>query len=73
MPPVCPEKGPPPHSQLNAVFSLCVQVETCELEYGPLNCDFVFRGSNEPFLDEATLPAVRASLRWGHLSHVLRR
>ncbi|GAB4815112.1 hypothetical protein N2152v2_002158 [Parachlorella kessleri] len=34
------------------------RVETCELEYGPLNCDFVFRGTNEPYLDEATMPAV---------------
>ena len=35
-----------------------VRVETCELEYGPLNCDFVFRGTNEPYLDEVTMPAV---------------
>ncbi len=41
-----------------------IRVETCELEYGPLNCDFVFRGSNEPFLDEATMPAVRQGLGW---------
>lgn len=34
------------------------RVISCELEYGPLNCDFVFRGSNEPYLDEATMPAV---------------
>ena len=34
------------------------RAETCELEYGPLNCDFVFRGTNEPYLDEVTMPAV---------------
>lgn len=36
-----------------------IRVSTCQLEYGPLNCDFVWRGSNEPFFDEATLPTVR--------------
>lgn len=35
-----------------------VRVETCELEYGPLNCDFVWHGTNQPVLDEETLPAL---------------
>lgn len=33
-----------------------VRISSCELEYGPLNCDFDWRGGNAPFLDEATLP-----------------
>lgn len=41
-----------------------VRVPTCELEYGPLNCDFVFRGTNAPVLDEATLPAVCKGRPW---------
>lgn len=35
-----------------------VRVSTCELEYGPLNCDFVWRGGNAPFFDEASIPGV---------------
>lgn len=31
---------------------------TCELMYGPMNCDFVYRGINAPLLDEYTLPAL---------------
>lgn len=35
-----------------------LRVATCELEYGPMNCEFVWKGSNEPYLDELTLPTV---------------
>lgn len=35
-----------------------LRVATCELEYGPLNCDFVWKGSNYPYFDETTLPPV---------------
>lgn len=31
---------------------------TCELMYGPLNCDFVYHGVNAPLLDEYALPQV---------------
>ncbi len=34
------------------------RVASCELEYGPLNCDFEYRGTNGPVLDEALLPSV---------------
>lgn len=37
-----------------------VRVFSCELQYGPLNCDFVWHGSNAPMLDEASLPGVDA-------------
>ena len=33
---------------------------TCELMYGPLNCDFVYHGVNAPLLDEYALPQVVA-------------
>jgi hypothetical protein len=35
-----------------------VRVSSCELEYGPLNCEFVWKGGNAPCLDEDTLPGV---------------
>ena len=35
-----------------------VRVSSCELEYGPLNCDFVWRKGNNPVFDEANLPGV---------------
>ena len=35
-----------------------VRVSTCELEYGPLNCEFVWKGGNAPFFDEASIPGV---------------
>jgi hypothetical protein len=35
-----------------------LRVATCELEYGPLNCDFFWKGSNYPYFDETTLPPV---------------
>jgi hypothetical protein len=34
------------------------RMTTCEITYGPLNCDFVFRADNEPLLDEASMPDV---------------
>ncbi|KAL4419285.1 hypothetical protein ABPG77_008335 [Micractinium sp. CCAP 211/92] len=37
---------------------LLTRVISCELEYGPLNCDFVWRGTNQPVFDEFTLPPV---------------
>lgn len=33
---------------------------TCELMYGPMNCDFVYHGVNAPLLDEYALPQVIA-------------
>jgi hypothetical protein len=33
-----------------------VRVSTCELEYGPLNCEFIWNGGNVPYFDEASLP-----------------
>lgn len=35
-----------------------MRVSTCELEYGPLNCDFIWDQGNAPFFDESTLPDV---------------
>jgi hypothetical protein len=35
-----------------------VRVSTCELEYGPLNCEFIWKGGNVPYFDEASIPAV---------------
>ena len=37
---------------------LLTRVISCELQYGPLNCDFVWRGTNQPVWDEFTLPPV---------------
>ncbi|KAL4424092.1 hypothetical protein ABPG75_001393 [Micractinium tetrahymenae] len=37
---------------------LLTRVISCELVYGPLNCDFVWRGTNQPVFDELTLPPV---------------
>lgn len=34
------------------------RVTTCELQYGPMNCDFIWGASNEPLLDEVSLPEV---------------
>ncbi|KAI3432222.1 hypothetical protein D9Q98_003784 [Chlorella vulgaris] len=34
------------------------RVISCELQYGPMNCDFVWRGTNHPLFDEVTLPPV---------------
>ncbi|KAK9810142.1 hypothetical protein WJX72_005510 [[Myrmecia] bisecta] len=31
---------------------------TCELQYGPFNCDFNWLATNEPLLNELTLPSV---------------
>lgn len=31
---------------------------SCEIMYGPLNCDFILQADNEPLLDEASLPGV---------------
>ena len=33
-----------------------VRVNTCELQYGPLNCDFQWGETKGPILDESTLP-----------------
>ncbi len=33
---------------------------TCELMYGPMNCDFVYHGVNAPLLDEYAMPQVMA-------------
>lgn len=33
---------------------------TCELVYGPMNCDFIYRGINAPLLDEYSLPPLVA-------------
>lgn len=38
---------------------LLTRVISCELQYGPLNCEFVWRGTNDPVFDELTLPPVR--------------
>lgn len=27
-------------------------------QYGPMNCEFVWRGTNQPIFDEVTLPTV---------------
>jgi hypothetical protein len=35
-----------------------VRVSTCELEYGPLNCEFIWKGGNAPYFDEASIPGV---------------
>ena len=58
-----------------------VRVISCELVYGPMNCGFVWRGTNQPTLDEATLPTVSppacraraSSLRASHCARQLPR
>lgn len=40
------------------------RVISCELQYGAMNCDFVWRGTNHPLFDEVTLPPVRAVGWW---------
>jgi len=51
-----------PECVLNGVTELftgsLVRVATCELEYGPLNCEFVWKGGNIPYFDEASIPGV---------------
>ncbi|KAG7674064.1 hypothetical protein Ndes2526B_g02453 [Nannochloris sp. 'desiccata'] len=51
-----------PECVLNGVTELftgsLVRVSTCELEYGPLNCEFVWKGGNIPYFDEASIPGV---------------
>ncbi|EFN52069.1 hypothetical protein CHLNCDRAFT_139316 [Chlorella variabilis] len=37
---------------------MLTRVISCELQYGPMNCDFAYRGTNDPVFDEATLPPV---------------
>ena len=37
-----------------------LRVPSCELQYGPLNCDFAWRRGNDPVLDESSLPLVAA-------------
>lgn len=36
-----------------------LRTPSCEIQYGPLNCDFVWMGKNSPILDESTLPRVQ--------------
>lgn len=35
-----------------------LRTPSCEIQYGPLNCDFVWKDTNSPILDESTLPRV---------------
>lgn len=35
-----------------------IRTPSCEIQYGPLNCDFVWKNKNSPILDESTLPRV---------------
>lgn len=37
-----------------------LRTPSCEIQYGPLNCDFALRNENSPILDEASLPGVMA-------------
>ena len=37
-----------------------LRTPSCEIQYGPLNCDFAMRNENSPVLDEASLPGVLA-------------
>ena len=37
-----------------------LRTSSCEIQYGPLNCDFELRNENSPILDEASLPGVMA-------------
>ena len=36
-----------------------IRSPSCEIQYGPLNCDFVWKNKNSPILDEVILPQVR--------------
>mmetsp|Transcript_11458 Transcript_11458/g.34433 ORF Transcript_11458/g.34433 Transcript_11458/m.34433 type:complete len:647 (+) Transcript_11458:108-2048(+) len=63
--PDCIADAYPPDTQklINDGVTLSGQLyrqTTCEITYGPLNCDFVLKGDNEPLLDEASLPGVTA-------------
>lgn len=35
-----------------------IRSPSCEIQYGPLNCDFVWKNKNSPILDEVILPQV---------------
>jgi hypothetical protein len=35
-----------------------IRTPSCEIQYGPLNCDFVWKSENKPILDESDLPEV---------------
>lgn len=55
-------------SQPRSLFDgLLTRVISCELQYGPMNCDFAWHGTNQPIFDELTLPPVRGGqgLVWG--------
>ena len=57
-PPACQLMTPPPQQPEHLFTGSLVRVSTCELEYGPLNCDFIWEGGNAPFFDESSLPGV---------------
>lgn len=54
--------APQPRPLFDGVLT---RVLSCELLYGPFNCEFVWGGSNQPILDEATLPLVSEDERCG--------
>lgn len=61
-----PSVAPTPHRCLQSrpLFDgLLTRVISCELQYGPLSCEFVWRGTNQPVFDEVTLPQVRTASR----------
>ena len=56
-----PPPPPPPLALLQPrpLFDgALTRVISCELQYGPMNCDFAYRGTNAPVFDEITLPPV---------------
>lgn len=56
----CPFTPAPMSLQPQPLFDgMLTRVISCELQYGPMNCDFAYRGTNDPVFDEATLPPVR--------------
>ena len=51
----------PSRLQPRSLFDgLLTRVISCELQYGPMNCEFAWHGTNQPIFDELTLPPVRA-------------
>jgi hypothetical protein len=59
LPPLCAALQPRP-----LFDGVLTRVISCELQYGPMNCDFVWRGTNHPLFDEVTLPPVRVVGWW---------
>ena len=54
----CSESGGEQMQTAKTLSGRILRILSCELQYGPLNCDFVWKQGNDPVLDEQSLPGV---------------